>query len=103
MSRQLKEHARHAEELTQALEQAKEALGSQQQQALQDLQAHTQQQTADLEQRMAELQAQVSPIILGSIVLNVCHSKDISSGLTCSLLLSPFALCARKYRTPKAW
>ena len=60
VQKQLQEHARHAEELTGALEQAKAALGSQQHEALEELQAQTQQQTADLEQRMAELQAQVT-------------------------------------------
>lgn len=59
VSKQLQEHARHAEELNAALEQAKAALSSQHHQALEDLQAQTQQQSAELEQRMTELQAQV--------------------------------------------
>ncbi len=69
VSKQLQEHARHAEELNAALEQAKAALSSQQHQALEDLQAQTQQQTAELEQRMTELQAQV----LSQYLLIVWH------------------------------
>ncbi len=69
VSKQLQEHARHAEELNAALEQAKAALSSQQHQALEDLQAQTQQQTAELEQRMTELQAQV----MCRCLLNVWH------------------------------
>ena len=59
VSRQLKEHARHSEELSLALEQAKAALGQQQTQALAELQAETQRQSQELQQRMQELQEQV--------------------------------------------
>lgn len=59
VSRQLKEHARHSEELSSALEQAKAALSSQQSQALADLQAETHRQSQQLQQRMQELQEQV--------------------------------------------
>jgi len=62
VQKKLQEHARHAEELNAALEQAKAALSSQQHQALGDLQAKTQQQTAEIQLRMTELQAQVTPI-----------------------------------------
>lgn len=60
VSRQLKEHAVHTQELSAKLEQAKAALSSQQTQALTELQAETQRQSQELQQRMQELQEQVS-------------------------------------------
>ena len=64
MSRQLKEHASHAQELTSALEQAKAALSSHQTEALTQLQAETQRQSQELQQRMQELQDQVCALLI---------------------------------------
>ena len=76
VSKQLKEHARHAEELSGALEQAKAALSSQQHQALEDLQAHTQGQTAELEQRMSELREQVTTAGQPCMDIPCCEAGD---------------------------
>ena len=91
VSRQLKEHARHTDELSTALEQAKAALSSQQTQALVDLQAETQRQGQELQQRMQELQEQVltcdmpatAVALLACAMCGVCESVCIISCPIC--------------------
>ena len=83
----LQEREKHAGELAAALEQARSALGSQEQESLEELRRQAQQQTEDLQQRMQQLQAQVSlPNPSISCSLSACCMHVMFSSLFCLFL-----------------